>query len=115
MSCLDTNFLEIKAHALLKVATKGSFRGKKSKNLIFLDYLSEATTECDEKDWSVYHRLGITIPLSTTCFLEGSCDLFKVATKVLFRGIKPVKIEIFRLLFYSRNGGMPPRRLECLR
>ena len=29
MSCLDKNFLEIKAHALLKVATKGSFRIKK--------------------------------------------------------------------------------------
>ena len=35
---LDTYFLEVSAHALLKVATKRSFRGKKSKNLAFLGY-----------------------------------------------------------------------------
>ena len=31
MSDLYTYFLEVSAHALLKVATKGSFRDKKSK------------------------------------------------------------------------------------
>ena len=33
MSGLDTYFLEVSAHALLKAATKSSFRGKKSENL----------------------------------------------------------------------------------
>ena len=37
---LDTYFLEVSVHALLKVATKRSFRGKKSKNLAFLVYFS---------------------------------------------------------------------------
>ena len=36
MSGLDTYFLEVSAHALLKVGTKASFRGKKSEHLGFL-------------------------------------------------------------------------------
>ena len=47
---LDTYFLEVSAHALLKIATKVSFRGKKSKNLAFLGYFSEVKTE--EYDYS---------------------------------------------------------------
>ena len=51
MSGLDTYFLEVSAHAFLKVATKGSFRGKKYENLAFLGYFSEAETkECNQKD-----------------------------------------------------------------
>ena len=46
---LDTCFLEVSAHSLLKVATKGSFSGKK--NLAFSGYFSEAKTgECNQKD-----------------------------------------------------------------
>ena len=30
---LDTYFLEVSTHALLKAATRSSFRGKKSENL----------------------------------------------------------------------------------
>ena len=45
MSGLDTYFLEISAHAFLKAATKSSFRGKKSENLAFVGYFSEAKTE----------------------------------------------------------------------
>ena len=41
MSSLDRNFLEVSAHALLKVATKSSFKGKKYRNLVFLGYFSE--------------------------------------------------------------------------
>ena len=71
LSGLDTYFLEVSAHALLKVATKGSFRGKKSKNLAFLGYFSEVKRkECDQKDWSVCNRFFIIIPFSTTFFLE---------------------------------------------
>ena len=35
---LDTYFLEVSGYALLKVATKTSFIGKKSENLTFLGY-----------------------------------------------------------------------------
>ena len=42
ISRLDTYILEVSAHALLKIATTGSFRGKKSENLAFLIYFSEA-------------------------------------------------------------------------
>ena len=45
MSDLDTYFLEVSAYALLKIATKGSCRGKKSENLAFLVYFSKAKTE----------------------------------------------------------------------
>ena len=45
MSGLDIYFLEVSAHALLKAATKSSFRGKKSENVVFLGYFSEAKTE----------------------------------------------------------------------
>ena len=45
ISGLDTYFLEVSAHALLKVATKGSFRGKKLEYLAFLGYFSESKTE----------------------------------------------------------------------
>ena len=45
MFSLYTYFLEVSAHALLKVAAKGFFRGKKYKNLAFFGYFSEAKTE----------------------------------------------------------------------
>ena len=41
MPSLDTYFLEGSAHALLQVATKSSFRGKKYRNLGFLAYFSD--------------------------------------------------------------------------
>ena len=46
MSGLDAYFLEVNAHDLLKIATKGSFRGGKSKNAAFLGCFSEVE-ECD--------------------------------------------------------------------
>ena len=48
MSRLDTNFLEVSGHTLLKAATKSSLRSKKSKNLAFLGHFSYAKMEeCD--------------------------------------------------------------------
>ena len=46
MSALDAYFLEVSVHALLKIATKGSFRGEKSENLAILGCFSEAE-QCD--------------------------------------------------------------------
>ena len=107
ISGLDTYFLEVSAHSLPKVATKIFFRGKKYKNLVFLGYFSDTKTEgYNLKDWSVCHRFDIIIPCSVTCFLEiGARVSLKVITKVFFRDKKPVKIEIFRLLFQGKNGG----------
>ena len=45
MSELDTYFIEMSAHALLKAAAKSSFRGKKSENLALVGYFPEAKTE----------------------------------------------------------------------
>ena len=45
MSGLDTHFLEVNVHALLKIATKGSVRGKKSEILAFWVFFSEAESE----------------------------------------------------------------------
>ena len=42
---LDAYFLELNAHALLKIAIKGSFRGENSENLEISGYFSEAKTE----------------------------------------------------------------------
>ena len=82
---LDTFFLEVSAHTLLKAATKGSFRNKR--NLAFLGYFSEAKTEeCNQKNKSVCNRFGIIIPCSATYFLEGGAHVsLKVATKVFWR------------------------------
>ena len=41
MSSSDTYFQDMSAHALLNIATKGSFRGEKFENLAFLGYFSE--------------------------------------------------------------------------
>ena len=45
MPGLDTYFLEVSTHGLLKVATKSSFGGKLSKKIAFLSCFSEAKTE----------------------------------------------------------------------
>ena len=81
---LDTYFLEVSAHPLLKVATKGSFKDKKSENLAFLGYFSKAKREeCNKKNWSVCNRFGIILPCSATYFLEGGVHVsLKVVTKV---------------------------------
>ena len=94
ISCSATYFLEVGARILLKVVTKGSFRGKKSKNLASLGYFSEAKMDCDQKDWRVFNRFGIIIPCSATYILEvGARVSLKVATEV-FLEVKKLKIEI---------------------
>ena len=49
MSSLDTYILEVSAHALLKVATKSSIRGKKYKHLTFLDYFGQKRRSATKK------------------------------------------------------------------
>ena len=68
MSSLDTCFMEVSAQALLKVATKSSFRGKKYRILAFLGYFYEGKNGAVQpKNWSVCNRFGIIIiPCSHT-------------------------------------------------
>ena len=49
--------------------------------------------KCDQNDWYVLDQFGITIPCSTTYFLEVGARLsLKVATKGSLRGKKTEKI-----------------------
>ena len=85
-----TYFLEVGAHISLKVATKGSIRGKKLWKFRFLGSFSKLKTEeCDKKVWNVFDQFGITIPCSDTYFLEvGTRVLLKLVTKGFIRGKK---------------------------
>ena len=83
ISNLDTYFLEVSVHVLLKVAAKSSFRGKKIWKFSILGYFSKAKAEeYGQKDWRVCNRFGIIITCSGTDFLEfGARVSLKVATK----------------------------------
>ena len=105
MSSLDTNFLEVSAHALLKVATKSSFRSKKYRNLAFLGYFSEGKNggmrpkklKQLQQTWHYYTFLrSIFSGSRCTRFIESSHQSF-------FRGKKAVKFQIFRLLFLRQK------------
>ena len=91
--CSATYFLEVGARVSLKVATKGSFRGKKLWKFRFLGCFSkEKTEECDQKVWNVFDQFGITAPCSASSFLEvGARVSLKVATKGSLRGKKTLK------------------------
>ena len=90
LMCLHKYFLEVCSHALLKVATKGSFRGKKSECLAILGHFSEAKSkEYYQKKWSSCNRFGIIIPCLAKYFLDvGALVSLKVTTKTYFRDKK---------------------------
>ena len=81
--CSATYFLEVGADVSLKVATKGSIRGKKLWKIRFLGSFSKAKTEeCDLKVWNVFDQFGISIACSDTYILEfGARVSLEVATK----------------------------------
>ena len=57
----------------------------------------------------------MVLPGSATYFVEVSAHVcLKVATKGYFRGKKTLKIQIFKLFFYRKNGGMQPKKLKFL-
>ena len=78
MSGLDIYFLEVSAHALLKAATKSSFRGKKSENLalgyFFLKRKRRSMTKLNYVFF--FHNFGTFLPCSNTYFLEVSARVF---------------------------------------
>ena len=66
-----TYFLEVGAHISLKVATKGSIRGKKLWKFRFLGSFSKLKTEeCDKKVWNVFDQFGIFSGSTYTRFIE---------------------------------------------
>ena len=95
MSKLDTYFLEVSAHVLMKLAAKYSIRSKKSKNLVFLlCFFKAKTKECNKKkNRSACRRFGIIISCSITCYPEMSVHVsLKVATKASLTLKKAMKI-----------------------
>ena len=89
-----TYCLEVGAHISLKVATKGSIRGKTLWKFIFLGSLSQLKTEeWDQKFWNVLDQFGIIIPFSDPYFLKAFARVsLKVANKGSIRAEKTVKI-----------------------
>ena len=95
----DTYLRVVSAHFLLKVATEGSFGGKKLGKYRVLGYSFKAKTkECKRKNSSVSDKFGMLIHGSDTYFLEVSAHVsLNVATKASFRG---EKLRKFRFLAY---------------
>ena len=66
MPVSETNFLEVSAHVSLKVATKGSFRGKKT-----LKFSIVSAFFLKQKRGSATKKIGKTlIRLSLICLVE---------------------------------------------
>ena len=82
-TCLATNYVEIRAHVSLKVATNDSFRDKK--NLKIWDYYSKALTK------------------AAASFLEVSAQqvLLKAVTKFSLKN--PENLAPWRLFFCERS------------
>ena len=77
MSVSETNFLEMSAHVLLKVAPKGYFRSKKPQNIsivinIFLKQKRGSTTKKIEVVFISFHEYNL---FSKICF-GSSCKRF---------------------------------------
>lgn len=82
-----TYYLELRAHASLKVANKSSFRGKKLwKFSIFkLLFKSKIRMSATKKTWSVFNKFEILMPGSDTYFLGVTAHVsLKVSTKGSF-------------------------------
>ena len=92
--CSATYFLEVGARVSLKVATKGSLRGKKSaKKISFLGCFSKAKTEeCDQNIWSLSDKFGNIMTGSDTYFMEVSAHVsLRVATDDFCRDKETMK------------------------
>ena len=106
--CSATYSLKVGARLSLKVATKGSISGKKNlKIYIFRLFLKEKTEKSDQKVGNVFDQFGIAIPCSATYFVEfGARISLKAATKGSIRRKNNLKVQIIRLIFESKNGGV---------
>ena len=60
--CSPIYFLEVGAPVSLKVATKGSLRGKKLWKFSFSGYFPKAKTkECDQNSWNIFDQFDIIV------------------------------------------------------
>ena len=110
-----TYFLEVVARVSLKVATKGSFRGKKLWRFRFLGSVSKAKTEeCDQKVLFFFDKLSMLMFCFNTYFLEFSAHVsLKVTTKDHFRRKKVQKFSIVIAFLSSKHVGVWPKTLKC--
>ena len=100
MSCSDTSFLKFSAPISLKVATNGSFRGKKIQNFSILKAFLLKQKRWSPTKKTVSDKFDISITCSAAYFLEvGARVSLKVFAKGSFRDKKTLKVQIFRLLF----------------
>ena len=103
------------AHALhWKQPGKGLLEIKRLWKIGFLGCFSIAKTdECALKVGIILDQFGITIPCSATYFVEVAArDSLKVATKGSIKGKKTLKMQIFPLFFFSKNGRVRPKSLN---
>ena len=111
-----TFFLKAGARFSLKVATKVSFRGKEKlwQSRFLLDYFSKTKTEeFNQKIWSVYNILGITIRRSAQYYPEVSSHVpEKVATKSSFKGKNTQKNLDFKSTFLKQKGRNATENIE---
>ena len=100
-----TFFLEVGASLSLKLATKRSFRGKKTWKFRFLGgFCKSKTEECDHKNWIFSDEFEMLMPGSNTHFLEVSVHVsLKVATKGSFRGENVWKFSVLKAFFLKQK------------
>ena len=105
--CSATYFLQVGAGVVLKVATKGSVRGKKLWKFRHLGPFSKGKTEeSDKKLWTVFDAFGISIPSVAANFLEvGACVSLKLATKGSLRGKKLWRVRFLFCCFNTKREG----------
>ena len=106
-SCSGTGtfFLEVGACLSLKLATKRSFRGKKTWEFRFLGgFCKSKTEECDHKNWIFSNEFEILMPGSNTNFLEVNVHVsLKATTKGSFRGKNVWKFSVLKAFFLKQK------------
>ena len=87
--------MQVGARVSLKVATKGSLRGKKLWKFRISGCFSKAKMEeCYQNVWKVFYQFGIIIPCSAIYFLDVRVHFsLKVATKGFLRVKKLWKLR----------------------
>ena len=113
---LASCFLKVGARVSLKVATKGSIRGKKKKlwKFIFLGCFSKASREKrDKKVWNVFDEFNISIACWAICLLEvGARISLNAATKGFIAGKKSSENLDFSVAFLVQKRKSATKKFE---
>ena len=111
ISGLDTFFLEVRAHALLKVATETSFSGKNSEHLAFLGYffrsknggkwllfffiiLEHSYLVQIHAFWKSMHEFLQTIFLWLLAYWQLRIRIKEFHVKIIFRNYKRLSVQL---------------------